>query len=480
MMRRMIPTLLSLMLVLLTGAGVQAQGTPTQGTPSATPAADLATPIAAGPVVADYADVGSAYDAATESILALGRDASDLLMAGDMATLYARMTPRVKQLGNEEALRALLVDLQTDRVHFALPEFGVIFDGHLDGATIDGYFVQGGVGSFHLEAATAQTATPVAATPSTGGPSLAGRWNGSLSMQTVELQIAVEFVVDGDALTARIDIPEQGITAMPLANVSFQPRVELGAKTKERALPHDPATRSYIASYAWGEASIVLSLTFDASDAIVGFFFFPQWPLPPDPADASTPVPVSVPFQGTWWVYWGGETEFDNYHAVSPSQRHADDILIWKDGGTFHGDGTTNADYWAWGQEVLSPVAGTVVATLNDIPDNVPGQLNPEAHPAGNHVVIETAERSYVFLAHMQRGSVKVNVGDRVQVGDVVGIIGNSGNTSEPHLHIHAQNTADFFAPDAIGLPLRFTDYLVDGKPAIDASPRQGMFIGAA
>ncbi len=475
MMRRMIPTVLSLMLVLLTGAGVQAQGTPIQGTPSATPAAELATPIATGPVVADYAAVGSAYDAATESILTLGRDVSDALLAGDMATVYARMSPRVRQLGSEETLRGLLDDLQTDRVHFELPEFGVIFDGHLDGATIDGYFVQGGVGSFHLEAAI-----PQAATPSTGGLPLAGPWDGSLTMQTVELQIAVEFVSEGDALTARIDIPEQGITAMPLANVSFQPRVALGAQTKERALPHDLAIRSYIASYAWGEASILLSLTFDASDAIAGFFLVPQWPLPPDPADASMAVPVSVPFQGTWWVYWGGETEFDNYHAVSPGQRHAYDILIWKDGGTFHGAGTANTDYWAWGQEIRAPVAGTVVATLNDIPDNVPGQLTPEAHPAGNHVVIETGEKSFVFLAHMQQGSVKVNVGDRVQGGDVVGITGNSGNTSEPHLHIHAQNMTDFFAPDAIGLPLRFTDYLIDGKPATDASPQQGMFIGAA
>lgn len=475
MMRRMILTVLSLMLVLLTGAGVRAQGTPTQSTPSATPAAELATPIATGPVVADYAAVGSAYDAATESILTLGRDVSDALIAGDMATVYARMSPQVRQLGNEETLRGLLDDLQTDRVHFELSEFGVIFDGHLDGATIDGYFVQGGVGSFHLEAAI-----PQAATPSTGGLPLAGPWDGTITMQTVELQIVVEFVSEGDTLTARIDIPEQGITAMSLANVSFQPRVELGAQAKERALPHDLAIRSYLASYACGEASIVLSLAFDAAGTIVSFFLVPQWPLPPDPANASTPVLVSVPFRGTWWVYWGGETEFDNYHAVSPSQRHDYDILIWKDGGTFHGAGTANADYWAWGQEIRAPVAGTVVATLNDIPDNVPGQLNPEAHPAGNHVVIETGERSFVFLAHLQQGGVKVNVGDRVQGGDVVGIIGNSGNTSEPHLHIHAQDTADFFAPAAIGLPLRFTGYLVDGKPATDASPQQGMFIGAA
>lgn len=454
------------------------------GTPAAslvaTTTQQIASPVAAAPVVFDYATVGSAYDAATEAILALGRDASDALIAGDMVTLYARMTPQVKQLGNEETLRALLDDLQTDRVHFELPEFGVIFDGHLDGATIDGYFVQGGVGSFHVEAATSPMATPSAAIPATAAPSLAGRWEGAITMQTVELQIAVEFVVDGDALTARIDIPEQGITAMPLANVSFQSRVELWAQTKERALPHDPGVQSYSASYAWGEAGIVLSLTFDASDAIAGFFLVPQWPLPPDPAGASMRVPVSVPFQGTWWVYWGGETEFDNYHAVYPSQWHAYDILIWKDGGTFHGAGTANTDYWAWGQEIRAPVAGAVVATLNDISDNVPGQLNAEAHPAGNHVVIETGEKSFVFLAHLQQGSVKVNVGDRVQVGDVVGITGNSGNTSEPHLHIHAQNTADFFAPDAIGLPLRFTDHLVDGNPAIDASPRQGMFIGAA
>ena len=68
------------------------------------------------------------------------------------------------------------------------------------------------------------------------------------------------------------------------------------------------------------------------------------------------------------------------------------------------------------------------------------------------------------YLAHMQRNSVRVAVGDVVKPGDVLGLVGNSGNTSEPHLHIHVQNVADFFDPNAVGLPLEFENYLANGN----------------
>ena len=105
------------------------------------------------------------------------------------------------------------------------------------------------------------------------------------------------------------------------------------------------------------------------------------------------------------------------------------------------------------------------------------GVATPDPHPAGNHVVVQTAEHEFVYLAHFEQGSILVKEGDRVAVGDPLGHGGNSGNSSEPHLHIHVQDQVEFAAPDAIVLPLRFANYLADGQPVSDGEPVQGQFI---
>ncbi|NLF75825.1 MAG: M23 family metallopeptidase, partial [Chloroflexi bacterium] len=107
-------------------------------------------------------------------------------------------------------------------------------------------------------------------------------------------------------------------------------------------------------------------------------------------------------------------------------------------------------------------------------------------HPAGNHVVIEVAEDAYLYIAHLQRGSLLVAEGDRVAAGQEIGRVGNSGNTTEPHIHIHLQDMPDMFAynsagaitsfTDAIGLPLPFSDIEVNGKPFVETVPLGGQF----
>jgi murein DD-endopeptidase MepM/ murein hydrolase activator NlpD len=224
----------------------------------------------------------------------------------------------------------------------------------------------------------------------------------------------------------------------------------------------------------------------DPSGKVAGFTIAPRYPLPQDMAAGTiTAVEYRLPFDGLWLTYWGGLTELENYHAVIPAQRHAYDFVVWNDGATFRGDGSRNADYYAWGQPALAPVDGTVVAVENGMPDMPPGSLlatmdpaaAPGLHPAGNHVIIRTVEDAYGLVAHLQEGSVVVRNGDRVAAGDPIGLTGNSGRTSEPHIHVHVQNVPDFFAPTAIGLPLRFADYRVNGEPAEDGIPVQGEFV---
>jgi murein DD-endopeptidase MepM/ murein hydrolase activator NlpD len=102
------------------------------------------------------------------------------------------------------------------------------------------------------------------------------------------------------------------------------------------------------------------------------------------------------------------------------------------------------------------------------------------AHAAGNYVMLEVAPRRFLLLAHLQAGSVVLRVGDQVRRGAVVGRCGNSGNTSEPHLHVHLQDQPGFGAPDARGAPLLFADVIVDGARLPAAAPARGRFVQRA
>ncbi len=92
--------------------------------------------------------------------------------------------------------------------------------------------------------------------------------------------------------------------------------------------------------------------------------------------------------------------------------------------------------YLIFGTTVVSPCTGDVIGTQNDLPDLIPPRSDPE-NPRGNHVIIDCGE-VHVELAHLQHGSVQVTVGAPVSAGDPLGKVGNSGNTTEPHLHVHA------------------------------------------
>lgn len=106
--------------------------------------------------------------------------------------------------------------------------------------------------------------------------------------------------------------------------------------------------------------------------------------------------------------------------------------------------------------------------------DNKPGVMDRD-HPTGNHVILDHGNGEFSFLAHLKQGSVAVKVGDRVKPGDKLGLCGNSGNTSEPHLHYHLQTTAKFGAGE--GLPAQFLNYIADGKEVARGEPVQGQTI---
>jgi murein DD-endopeptidase len=160
---------------------------------------------------------------------------------------------------------------------------------------------------------------------------------------------------------------------------------------------------------------------------------------------------LSAPLRGGDWVAANGPSNTSGHRrTVIPiegrariAQRFAIDwVRLNPDGNTFTGDPLDNKNYRAYGSEALAVADGVVVATKDGIPQNVPGE-NSRAVPitletvGGNHIVLDIGHGRYAFYAHLQPGSLKVKMGDHVKRGQVLGLVGNSGNSTEPHLHFH-------------------------------------------
>jgi len=212
--------------------------------------------------------------------------------------------------------------------------------------------------------------------------------------------------------------------------------------------------------------------TMDASGTVVGLHYQPALPEPPGPyEDYRTRSNLRLPFEDRWYVYWGGRSVAENYHIVAPDQRYAYDLVVEHDGSTHRGDGTANEHYYAFGRPIVAPADGKVVITANDVPDNRPGLMNP-FQPLGNHVIIDHGNGEFSFMAHFQQFTVLVRPGEAVRKGQVLARCGNSGNSSEPHLHYHLQDSPRFGQGD--GLPAQFQGYELDGKKIWRGEPTRG------
>lgn len=195
-----------------------------------------------------------------------------------------------------------------------------------------------------------------------------------------------------------------------------------------------------------------MALTLDDANKIAGVNFTPRAGSPEAPATQLTEL--SLPFKGRWFVFWGGDTKELNHHHDIPAQRFAFDLLGADENGRTHrGDGTKNEDYLCFGREILAPSDGVVVEAIDGVRDNTPGSMNPYCL-VGNCVVIQHRTNEFSVLAHFQRGSVAVKAGEPVKRGQLIGKCGNSGNSSEPHLHYQLQHSPIF--QDALGIKVLF------------------------
>ncbi len=176
-----------------------------------------------------------------------------------------------------------------------------------------------------------------------------------------------------------------------------------------------------------------------------------------------------LPFTGEWTVIWGGDTKEQNHHHLNKAQNFAFDIVITDDvGKSYKTNGKHNEDYYAFGKELLAPCDAEVVMVVDGIKDNIPGNVNPIYVP-GNTVVLKTVKNEFIFFAHFKQHSIVVKEGEKVTVGDTLGLCGNSGNSTEAHLHFHVQDVEDM--NEAIGVKCYFNSIYVNGVLRNDYSP---------
>lgn len=212
-------------------------------------------------------------------------------------------------------------------------------------------------------------------------------------------------------------------------------------------------------------------LSADRKGRITGLY------IKPEPAAAAALLdrnisPLLLPFKGSWTVVWGGTTREQNYHVDVPAQRYAFDFVVTDPGGrSFKNAGTSNEDYHAFGKEIIAPCDADVVMVVDGIPDNIPGKMNT-VFVTGNTVILKTVHNEYLLFAHFKKHSIAVREGQEVKKGTPLGLCGNSGNSSEPHLHFHIQDGIDLGS--SMGVACYFENLKVNGSIKKDHAPVKG------
>jgi Peptidase family M23 len=200
------------------------------------------------------------------------------------------------------------------------------------------------------------------------------------------------------------------------------------------------------------------------------------------------PIVISPPLSGPNWVDGDGCCDMGAHRmALNPingqlwaAERFAIDYLqLQPDGRLFTGDRTKPESFRYFGADILAVGDGPVVAAVDGLPEQVPGN-NPTGlaldQYAGNHVVQDLGNGNFALYAHVKTGAVKVKPGDRLRAGQVIGSVGNTGNSSAPHLHFHVMSTADPLRSD--GLPFVFTKFRLDSRIAAPEDDLDTIFDG--
>jgi murein DD-endopeptidase len=196
------------------------------------------------------------------------------------------------------------------------------------------------------------------------------------------------------------------------------------------------------------------------------------------------PPPVlHAPLRGSAWVAFNALAAYDHRRAFNPfdgririAQRFAIDwVRVGPDGCLFHGDRNSNANFYGYGAEVLAVADGRVSDLEDDLPDNVgvterKSRVITLDNAVGNYVTLDLGHGRFALFAHLQPGSLRVKLGDSVKAGQVLALLGNSGNSDGPHLHFQLTDANSPLGSE--GIPYEFETLtqlgVLDGPDVLD------------
>ena len=171
----------------------------------------------------------------------------------------------------------------------------------------------------------------------------------------------------------------------------------------------------------------------------------------------------SLPFEGEWLIINGGisKKSSHSWHPVL-NQRYAYDFIkVDEYGKSYRYLSKNTTDYYCYSQNILAPADGIVVEIRSICSDSkIIGNGKTDnwiKDLRGNYIIIKHKGDEYSLLAHLKKGSILVEVGQKVRRKDIIAKCGNTGNSSEPHLHFQVQKGKIFFT--SVGLPIRFINF---------------------
>jgi hypothetical protein len=196
---------------------------------------------------------------------------------------------------------------------------------------------------------------------------------------------------------------------------------------------------------------------------------------PPVPVDQKPVIVISPPLRGDNWMAANGPSDSSVHRrAILPiggraviGQRFAIDwTQVYPDGAVSHGDPLNNKNYLCYGQRVYAVADGVITKMKDGIPENTPDPTRRAVEitldtVAGNHVIEQIGEGMFATFAHLQPGSLRVKLGDHVRQGQVLGLLGNSGNSTGPHLHFQICDANSVLGCE--GLPHALSSFEVEG-----------------
>ncbi len=186
-------------------------------------------------------------------------------------------------------------------------------------------------------------------------------------------------------------------------------------------------------------------------------------------------VVIAPPLRGNNWLVANGSGAIISPHRYTvqatngqlrPPEYFAIDFVRFDEQQHLYIDDIKDVKNWfGYGSDIISVAAGRVIEVRDDLPDDIPGEARPKLTAdeyAGNHVIVDIGNGKYASYAHLAPGSIVVRKGEQVQQGQVLGKLGNSGNSDGPHLHFQITDSGSFLNTN--GLPFAFDRMTYQGQ----------------